>query len=80
MTTPLVFAPAATRPLRRASGRGARRAPGAVEEREFEGGEHKSRPLVSVRGREVFVVQSLSGDESAAQTTGFAGCCSSLPA
>ena len=36
-----------------------------MEEREFEGGEHKTRPLVSVRGRDVFVVQSLSGDESA---------------
>ncbi len=33
-----------------------------MEEREFEGGEHKTRPLVSVRGRDVFVVQSLSGD------------------
>jgi ribose-phosphate pyrophosphokinase len=33
-----------------------------LEEREYEGGEHKSRPLVSVRGRTVYVVQSLSGD------------------
>jgi ribose-phosphate pyrophosphokinase len=32
------------------------------EEREFEDGEHKSRPLVSVRGRDVFVIQSLYGD------------------
>lgn len=32
------------------------------EEREFEDGEHKTRPLVSVRGRDVFVVQSLYGD------------------
>jgi ribose-phosphate pyrophosphokinase len=31
----------------------------AHEEREFEDGEHKSRPLVSVRGKEVYVVQSL---------------------
>jgi len=30
--------------------------------REFEDGEHKSRPAVSVRGRDVFVVQSLFGD------------------
>jgi len=36
-----------------------------MEEREFEGGEHKTRPLLSVRGREVFVVQSLSGDANA---------------
>jgi ribose-phosphate pyrophosphokinase len=32
------------------------------EEREFEDGEHKIRPLVSVRGKDVFVVQSLYGD------------------
>ena len=34
----------------------------AHEERDFEDGEHKSRPLVSVRGRDVFVVQSLHGE------------------
>jgi len=34
----------------------------AHEERAFEDGEHKSRPLVSVRGRDVFVVHSLYGD------------------
>ena len=32
------------------------------EEREFEDGEHKSRPLDSVRGRDVYVVHSLHGD------------------
>ncbi len=32
------------------------------EERDFEDGEHKTRPLVSVRGRDVFVVQSLYSD------------------
>jgi ribose-phosphate pyrophosphokinase len=32
------------------------------EEREFEDGEHKSRPLVNVRRKDVFVVQSLHGD------------------
>lgn len=31
------------------------------EEREFEDGEHKARPLVSVRGRDVFVIHSLAG-------------------
>lgn len=31
----------------------------AHEEREFEDGEHKARPLVSVRGQDVYVVQSL---------------------
>jgi ribose-phosphate pyrophosphokinase len=32
------------------------------EEREFEWGQHKSRPLVDVRGRDVYVVESLHGD------------------
>ena len=32
------------------------------EERGFEDGEHKTRPLANVRGRDVFVVQSLYGD------------------
>ncbi|HEX4998296.1 MAG TPA: ribose-phosphate pyrophosphokinase [Terriglobia bacterium] len=35
---------------------------GPHEERNFEDGEHKTRPLTSVRGRDVFVVQSLYGD------------------
>jgi ribose-phosphate pyrophosphokinase len=34
----------------------------AHEEREFEDGEHKCRPLATVRGRDVFVLQSLHGD------------------
>ena len=38
----------------------------AHEERAFEDGEHKVRPLVNVRGRDVYVVESLHGD--AAQT------------
>jgi ribose-phosphate pyrophosphokinase len=32
------------------------------EEREFEDGEHKARPLESVRGQDVYVLQSLYGD------------------
>src|ERR1019366_3171875 len=32
------------------------------EEREFEDGDHKTRPLVSVRGRDVYVMQSLYAD------------------
>src|SRR5919106_3683656 len=32
------------------------------EERAFEDGEHKARPLVNVRGRDVFVVHSLYSD------------------
>jgi len=35
------------------------------EEREFGGGEHKMRPLVDVQGQDVFVVQSLCGEEHA---------------
>jgi ribose-phosphate pyrophosphokinase len=35
---------------------------GKHEEREFEDGEHKARPLESVRGRDVYVIQSLHGD------------------
>lgn len=33
------------------------------EERDFEDGEHKSRPLVNVRNRDVFVLASLYGDQ-----------------
>jgi ribose-phosphate pyrophosphokinase len=35
---------------------------GEHEEREFEDGEHKARSLVNVRGKDVFVVQSLYSD------------------
>jgi ribose-phosphate pyrophosphokinase len=34
----------------------------AHEEREFEDGEHKARPLVNVRGSDVFVIHSLYGE------------------
>ncbi len=34
------------------------------EEREFEDGEHKSRPLENVRNQEVFVIHSLYSDEA----------------
>src|SRR5512137_3014575 len=37
----------------------------AHEEREFEDGEHKARPLVSVRGEDAYVLQSLHGDAQA---------------
>lgn len=33
------------------------------EERDFDGGEHKTRPLVNVRDLDVFVIASLAGDE-----------------
>lgn len=35
------------------------------EERDFEDGEHKARPLVSVRGTDVYVIHSLAGDDEA---------------
>jgi ribose-phosphate pyrophosphokinase len=35
------------------------------EEREFEDGEHKARPLTPVRGRDVYLVQSLHGGPDA---------------
>lgn len=35
------------------------------EEREFEGGEHKARPLEEVGNRDVFVIQSLHGEAGA---------------
>jgi ribose-phosphate pyrophosphokinase len=61
---PLLFAPLASRAFgeRVADCLGQPLAP--LEEREYEGGEHKSRPLVSVRGRTVYVLQSLSGDSA----------------
>lgn len=53
--------------------------PAACEEREFEDGEHKARPLVDVRGRDCFVIQSLhggpdaSGNDKLARLLFFAG-------
>lgn len=35
------------------------------EERDFEDGEHKARPLVSVRGADVFILHSLAGEPGA---------------
>jgi ribose-phosphate pyrophosphokinase len=49
------------------------------EEREFEDGEHKARPMVDVRGRDCFVIQSLhggldaSGNDKLARLLFFAG-------
>lgn len=37
-------------------------APGPLEIRGFEDGEHKARPLVSVRGEDVYVIARLSGE------------------
>jgi ribose-phosphate pyrophosphokinase len=58
-----LFALGATRPL----GEGVAKALGVElakhEEREFEDGEHKIRPLASVRSADVYVIHSLYGDE-----------------
>lgn len=57
---PLLFALEASR----AFGEGVARQLGwvlsALEEREFDGGEHKTRPLVEVGGRDVFVIHGLN--------------------
>ena len=59
----LLFAPSASADLggRVAQVLGTALAP--CEEREFEDGEHKARPLTSVRGRDVYILQPLFGDE-----------------
>ena len=61
----LIFALDATRELGTAvaTALGVELAP--HEEREFEDGEHKTRPLVSVRGRDAYLVQSLHGGPEA---------------
>ena len=38
--------------------------PAAHEEREFDDGEHKARPLENVRGKDVFVIHSLYDDDA----------------
>lgn len=58
----MLFALDASRDFGEAVSRELGTALAAHEEREFEDGEHKSRPLVNVRGRDVYVMQSLYGD------------------
>ena len=59
---PLLFALGASRDFGERIAEGLRVSLAEHEERDFEDGEHKSRPLVNVRARDVFVVQSLYGD------------------
>jgi ribose-phosphate pyrophosphokinase len=59
---PMLFAPQASRSFAEAVAHALGIAPSAHEERVFEDGEHKTRSLVNVRGRDVYVVQSLHGD------------------
>jgi ribose-phosphate pyrophosphokinase len=57
-----IFALNASRAFGKQLAEGLGMALGAHEERDFEDGEHKTRPRENVRGRDVFVVQSLFGD------------------
>lgn len=61
---PLLFAPCASRALAGSVARHLGLELSPLEERDFEDGEHKSRPLVNVRGRDVYVIQALHGDAS----------------
>ncbi|HEX6137147.1 MAG TPA: ribose-phosphate diphosphokinase [Casimicrobiaceae bacterium] len=62
--SPLVFALEASRSFAERVCGALRIALAAHEERRFEDGEHKARPLQNVRGRDVYVVHSLYGDAS----------------
>lgn len=57
-----IFALNGTRPLGQEIAANAGVALAAHEERDFEDGEHKARPLVSVRGEDVFVIHALNGN------------------
>ncbi|HEU4376598.1 MAG TPA: ribose-phosphate diphosphokinase [Telluria sp.] len=58
----MLFALGASRPFAELVARQIGIGLAAHEEREFEDGEHKTRPLASVRGRDVFVLHSLYAD------------------
>lgn len=60
-TDPLLFAHQASRPWAQAVASRLQLPLSPHEERDFEDGEHKSRPLVNVRGRDVFVLHALHG-------------------
>lgn len=61
----LIFAPSESRALGLAASERSGIALAALEEREYNGGEFKLRPLQSVRDRTVFVVQSLAETQRA---------------
>jgi ribose-phosphate pyrophosphokinase len=58
----VLFALNGTRELGERIGRELGLALAPHEERDFEDGEHKARPLTSVRGKDVFIIHSLYGD------------------
>lgn len=59
----LLFAPTEAEHLAEPLARELKTGLAALEDRRFEDGEGKLRPLVSVRGQDVYVIQSLSGDD-----------------
>ena len=61
-SAPLLFALASSRAFAESIARRLGIELAGIEERAFEDGEHKTRPLASVRGRDVFVIQSLYAD------------------
>lgn len=63
MTDPIVFALNATREFGLRVAREIRLPLAEHEEREFDDGEHKARPRVNVRNRDVYVIQSLYGED-----------------
>lgn len=62
---PLLFAPAHTRELGERIAQALGTTLARSEEREYENGEHKMRPVDDVRGRDTVVIQSLCGDAQA---------------
>lgn len=60
-----LFAPEFSRPLGASVAQCLGAALGSIEEREYEGGEYKTRPLEPVRNCDAFVIASLHGDETA---------------
>lgn len=62
---PLIFAPSHSSPLGQRLAQALGTTLARSEEREYENGEHKMRPLDPVRGRDTVVVQSLCGDTQA---------------
>ncbi|HYM36588.1 MAG TPA: ribose-phosphate diphosphokinase [Steroidobacteraceae bacterium] len=61
----VLFAPEASRGLGECVARALDMTLAPSEEREFDAGEHKMRSLVSVRDRDVYIVQTLCGDAKA---------------
>jgi ribose-phosphate pyrophosphokinase len=62
---PLLFAPRTSQSVAERVATALRITLGASEEREFENGEHKMRPLINVRERDVYVLGLLCGDATA---------------